>query len=195
LINSKEQRNLDVPQVEKDSIESAKLEYFQVCNMQLPTSTTALKIYLNNNPMPISSTRIKCNSMKNSFDIDADLLRAGQNTLSFVLEEAGDFSLNEVALITESKETDFPSYVFSLSSNQYKDIKSGAKTIELTMDLGAKKVAKSARLSVNSGDIFMNTKDSSFTYNLRDYVEEGSNHLRIIPTNDFTMNSLKVVLK
>lgn len=195
LINSKEERMFNVAEVERDSLESAKVQFFQVCNMKLPKSTVPLKVYFNDNPVPALSTMIRCVSTKQSFDLDINDFKAGQNKLLFVLEEAGDFTLNELKVVAESKQTDYPSYSFGISKDQYDNIKSGDKKIQLEINLDDNKETKIARISVNNGDIFMQAKSSEFIYDLKDYIDQGSNFIRIVPTNDFVINGLKVTLQ
>ncbi len=195
LINSKEERMFNIAEVEKDSLQSATVQFFQVCNMKLPKSTVPLKVYFNDNPVPALSTMIRCTSTKQSFDLDINNFKTGQNKILFVLEEAGDFTLNELKVVAEAKQTDYPSYSFAVSKDQYDNIKSGNKKVQLEINLDDNKETKIARIAVNKADVFMQTKSSEFTYDLKDYIDQGSNFIRIVPTNDFAINGLKVTLQ
>ena len=53
---------------------------------------------------------------------------------------------------------------------------------------------KTARILVNDGELFLNTDANTYKQDLKDYVLEGANFIRIIPSNSFTIVGLKVVL-
>ena len=195
LINSKEERKFTILKLEKDSLEAVKLSYFQVCNLKLAKPSVPLKVYVNKNSVPVLSTRIWCTSTQQSVDLDINDLLAGQNTITFVLEEGGDFTFNEVKLTTQAKQTDYPEYSFGISKDQYESIKSGSKRLQIELYLENNKKSKAARITVNAGDIFMQEKTSTFVYNLKDYVEQGSNFIRITPNNEFLINGLKITLQ
>ena len=67
--------------------------------------------------------------------------------------------------------------------------------MQLEINLDDNKETKIARIAVNKADVFMQTKSSEFTYDLKDYIDQGSNFIRIVPTNDFAINGLKVTLQ
>lgn len=195
LINSKEERTFTISQQEKDSLQSAVLSFFQLCNMKIPKQLAPLKIYFNDNPIPVISTKIRCISQEQTIELKPEDFESGPNKLSFVLEESGDFSFNELKVLAEAKQTDYPSYTFGISKNQYDDIKAGTKKIQIELYLEDNKKSKNARISLNSGDIFMQEKSSEFKYDIKDYVEQGSNFIRIVPNNEFVITGLKVTLE
>ena len=130
---------------------------------------------------------------KQTVELDVDNLKVGSNTLRFLLDE-GDFTFNEVKVETRSKQIQNPTYIFSLSKPQFNAIQVGNKTLELQLFLEETKAKKRARILLNEREIFLDTTQSSYKLNIRDYIGEGANFLKIIPSNAFEIIGLKVVL-
>ena len=119
---------------------------------------------------------------------------SGVNTLRFLLEQ-GDFTFNELKVETKLKAAERPTFTFSLSRSQFNSIRSGNRTIDLELFLEDQRVAKRARIAVNDGELTLNTEGNAYKQDLRDYVVEGTNFIRIVPGNSFNIVGLKVVLE
>ena len=137
---------------------------------------------------------IKCVTTDEELDVDPELLVSGTNTLTFRLEK-GDFSFNLIKLETQSRASERPTFYFSLNEDQYSDIKSGKRSINLHLLLDKNTKAKNARILINSNEVLMQTDRNSFDNNLKDYVLEGTNFIKIIPVNSFNIVGLKVTLE
>ncbi len=190
-IHAEESRQFSVTSEEKSNLQSAHLSYFQFCNLALPEQTAALKIYLNDES--VFSGLIRCISTQQTIDLDKSKLVSGLNTLRFILEQ-GDFTFNEVKVETDSKQLQNPTYLFSLSKEQMDDIKAQKRELDLSMFLEDTQVNKKAKILVNNHALFLDTASSSYKQNIKDYVNEGTNHIQIIPSNSFNLVGLKVVL-
>jgi hypothetical protein len=57
------------------------------------------------------------------------------------------------------------------------------------------KESKNARFVINDETILMKTTESTFATDITDFLEEGTNFIRITPTTSFTMTGLKVVVE
>jgi len=190
-IHAQETRQFTLSQDEWRNLENAELSYFQFCNLPLPDQTTTFKVYVNDKS--VFSGLIRCISGKQTINLERRVLSQGTNTVRFLLEQ-GDFTYNEVKVETTSKQTQNPSYSFSLSRAQFNDIKGGNRTISFELFLEDTRVKKTARILVNDGELFLNTDANTYKQDLKDYVLEGANFIRIIPSNSFTIVGLKVVL-
>ena len=63
------------------------------------------------------------------------------------------------------------------------------------MLLDTTKNTKNARILINSNEVLMQTDRNVFDKNLRDYILEGTNFIKIIPVNSFNIVGLKVTLE
>ncbi len=190
-IHAEESRQFTLTAEEKKSLQSAELSYFQYCNLALPDQTTALKVYVNDES--VFSGLLRCISTKQTLELDKSKMFVGVNTLRFLLEK-GDFTFNELKVETQSKLVQNPTYLFSLSKAQFDKVKAGNSSLELQLLLEDEKVSKRARILVNDGEIILNTDQNSLKRSLKDYIVEGTNFIKIVPGNSFTIVGLKVVL-
>ena len=191
-INSKEERSFTLSDGELKTMSRARLEYTQVCNDPLPKDTARLDIHVND--LRAITQNIKCVTTNQELDIDLNYLRVGKNVITFTLEE-GDFSLNQLNLETTSSESKFLTYAFSLPSSEFDKIESNEKKVSLDLALSQERRKKNARIIINNNEVIMNTEEGDFSRDITDLVVEGTNFLRIIPSNSFLINSLKVTLE
>ena len=191
--NNEETRTFTLPQQEKDNMINAKVTYTQQCNVPFTSGQTArLDILLNDRRAHTSE--IRCITTQDEMELDPELFVEGSNTITFRLEK-GDFSFNLLKLQTESRESERPTYFFALTTNQYNDIQSGERALNLQLLLDSTRESKNARILVNNNEIMMQTDRNSFDQNLKDYVQEGTNFIKIVPENSFTIIGLKVTLE
>lgn len=188
-INSKEERTFMITAEEKANIKEASLNYFMYCNSQLRDETTNFKIILNNNQ--IYDAEIKCMSAPQTVEINSADIIAGQNTVVFLLQQ-GDFSLNQIHFDTTSDKLDFKTYYFTLSRDDFQEIRAGDKDINLEFLMEDDEREKSAKISINDGAFYMKTIDSKYEMDIQDYVQQGTNFLRIQPGNTFTLSGLRI---
>lgn len=194
-INAKEERTFNVAPDERAGLANAKLSYYQVCNSpeSMKDKSAKLKIFLNEKKA--FEGLIKCLTRQEIIELDKTLVKDGTNVLLFMLEEEGSFSFNQMAVESEVKEKENKGYTFSLSKKEYEDVSSGEKEVTLKMYLDeTNDEKKNARIVVNDGEVMMSTDASSFTRDISDYIVEGTNFLRIIPSNTFRINGLTVSL-
>ena len=192
LKNSEEKRTLSVSSEEKKNMESATLTYKQFCKTRLDSGLTTLEIRVNDRTA--FSKQISCLSVDESVDLKESLFSEGANSLTFVLGE-GDFLFSDVELRTKTKESSFPSYTFTLTSENFQKVKDGSRKITLNVLLEDNKARKNANFQINSNEVLMRTDSREFNLNLKDYVIDGTNFLRVVPSNTFTILGLKVTLE
>lgn len=189
--NTEESRTFNLPPAEKENLVKVMLKYFQVCNAPLSSDTVSLDILLNE--QRVHSAEISCITTEQQLDLDPDLLQSGNNILTFRLEE-GDFTFNQIKVETELQQADRPTYFFSLAQKEFSDIKSGSKKVKLEVLLEGKQT-KMARLLINNNELLMQTDKTTFEKDLKDFVTDGTNFIKISPINSFNMVGLKVTLE
>ncbi len=189
-INAEESRSFTLTDKERNNLLSSKLTYFQICNEPLKEQTAKLKMYANDKN--IFDGLIRCINIRQSVNIDTSILHSGQNSIRFLLEQ-GDFSLNELAVMTDSREAEFPTYSFVVNQDHVRQIHSGKKVM-LRMIFANANQAKTARVFVGDKNFIVNTAASAFEKDVTDFIAEGTNFVRIEPSNTFEVVSLRVVL-
>ena len=102
---------------------------------------------------------------------------------------------SDIELRTKSKEADFPSYSFTVSPETYDKIKNNELKLNLQFLLENNQFNKNARLEINNNEYLMRTDTNEFTLDLKEYIIQGTNFLKIIPSNTFNLVALKVVLE
>jgi hypothetical protein len=190
--NNEETRTFTIPKVELEGMAKAKLSYTQQCNYQLGDEVTQFELFLNDKKA--HSGKIRCVTTETELELPTDLFVEGSNTISFTLEK-GDFTLNQLKLETESKSGERPTYFFSVTDSQYRDIRSGARKLKLQLSMVQNNKIKTSKFLINNNELLMQTDRSSFEKDLKDYVIEGTNFIRITPSNSFEIVGLKVILE
>ena len=190
--NVEETRTFTLTDKEASSLKSLKLKYTQQCNTQLANGVTRFEIFINDERA--HSADIRCITTEEEIDLDPTLVKKGANTMTFRLEK-GDFSFHLLKIETQSSESQRPTYFFSISENQFSDIKAGTRSIKLKMLLNRIGVLKNARILINNHEILLQTDKSSFERNLKDYIIEGTNFIRIVPISSFNIVGLKVTVE
>lgn len=179
-----ESRTFNFPQDELSSLKSAKLTFYQFCNNDRDL-ISKLSITLNNKQLYQEST--KCDSKSISVDIPLQGLDL-TNELYFKLDK-GDYSINQIKIETETKELRYPTYTFEVSKEEYNNLDSAV----LKVAFPDSELSKNAIFWLNNHQILMKTRSSLFEAEVTDYLEQGSNYLRIEPSNSFECNSIKIV--
>lgn len=192
LRNAEETRTFSLSGMERNNMESAVLSFKQFCNERLESGLADFRININGKEA--FRKKISCLSTDESLELKKSLFFEGTNSISFVIGE-GDFLFTSVELRVKSKDSGFPSYTFALTPENFEDIKDGGRKLTLSLFLENNKENKNARLEINSNEFLMRTDSDKFELNLRDYVVDGTNFLRIVPSNTFSIVGLKVVLE
>ncbi|MBS3175583.1 hypothetical protein J4440_06905 [Candidatus Woesearchaeota archaeon] len=189
--NTQETRQFTITKAEKQTLSKLNLKYTQVCNKLLNEGTALLDISVNGRRA--ESLRIFCITTDQEIEIDPNLIIAGQNTLRLSLEE-GDFSFNQISLNTQTSESKFPTYQFSIPAKEFDKLKLGDKKAVLEVYFAQDNKQKNARIDINNNEILINTADNFFSRDVSDLIVDGTNFVRLIPSTTFTITNLKIVL-
>ena len=190
IINAQESRTFVLTKNELGNIDKSELQYSIYCN-SLDSSDSSFRIYLNEKL--ISSQIVTCGSGQRNSDIDSSKFIEGENNLIFVIDQ-GDYLINEIKLVNKLKENEARTYYFNINSRDFFDIQDGLKDVFLQMSFG-KEGTKIAEIWVNDFIIYIDTDSSSFSEDISELVEEGENFIRVLPSNEFLIRSLRVTLE
>lgn len=190
IINAQESRAFVLTKNELRNIDKSELQYSIYCN-SLDSSDSSFRIYLNEKL--ISSQIVTCGSGQRNSDIDSSKFIEGENNLIFVIDQ-GDYLINEIKLVNKLKENEARTYYFNINSRDFFDIQDGLKDVFLQMSFG-KEGTKIAEIWVNDFIIYIDTDSSSFSEDISELVEEGENFIRVLPSNEFLIRSLRVTLE
>jgi hypothetical protein len=187
LINSQENRIIDLEQTELDSIKDTTLDFFQICNLA-PVKSSTLRILVNEQEAHRGT--LHCINTRQEIEIPESYFQAGENIFTFIVD-GGDFSITQVELEVESKIGTYPTYYFKLDSSEIDDVEDNDADVILDMIFSDKKTRK-ATILVNSHKIKLSTDQPVFTKDISAYVREGTNILKIVPQNRMDVAALNV---
>lgn len=177
-----------VEDAEAQNLQSAKLKFFPDCEVR---KVSKLDVLINN--YNVISSIPDC-GMLQTVEFSPFILIEGENKLEFKTDK-GQYLIDRIVVKTELKEA--PSYVqyFELSENQMQRIGNKKMDVNLTLIFVDKETEKEADIIINGKKTYMpSTKEISFSKKINDYVDEGTNSLKIIPKKTIDVKDLKVEL-
>jgi len=189
-VNPKEERTFTLSSEEKQYIETARLSYSLYCNSLEGEEYTEFKIFVNQKSM-LSKT-IHCIGGAESIEIPIEYMYEGKNTLLFMIEK-GDFLISKIKVESQTKKETYPTYHFNLDSDEYEDITGDKKDLMLRLDLIGD--SKKARIQINSKYINLDTTEDEYSKDISSFAEEGDNLIKLIPSETFTIEALKINLE
>ncbi|MBI5148424.1 hypothetical protein HZA33_01975 [Candidatus Pacearchaeota archaeon] len=179
LIQDEVQRNFALPYELADLV-SATFKFDADCY-----SEDALIVVLNN--ATIANEKI-CSSF--STDITGFLQK--NNELRFLSE--GTFFIHDVKIKIKAKESDYPTYFFVLSKENFQKIKEGRFLVMLRLGF-ADRTNKKLNVLVNGNAIVINTDKLEFQTAVSRLLLQGQNSVKIIPEKVINVGSIDVYSK
>ena len=174
--------------MERKKLKSSKLKFFPDCEVR---KVSKIDVLINN--YNVFSSIPDC-GMLQTVEFSPFTLIEGENKLEFKTDK-GQYLIDRIVVKTELKEA--PSYVqyFELSENQMGRIEDNEMDLNLTLVFVDKETEKEADIIINGKKSYMPlTKEISFSKKINEYVEEGTNSLKIIPKKTIDLKDLKVEL-
>lgn len=187
--NSQEERTFVMSNNEFENAQSVSLDYSIFCNSL--EGAAVFKVYLNDKL--ILPQTLNCITSSPSLDLDLDDLKEGQNTLRFVIDR-GDFLISNMKVITKTTGAAIWSRTFSINSDDFDMVTSGEFRVILKLSLETKGT-KQAKIEINEDSFTLDTTSDTFSKDISDFVEKGENIIRIIPDEDFSINTLRISLQ
>ena len=190
IYNARESRTFVLAKDELENIKKSRLDYSVYCN-SVDVKDTGFRMYLNDKLL--LSEIITCGSGQRGTEITFDKFKEGENELIFVIDD-GDYLINDIKLTNELKKSETRTYFFNINSKDFFDTQDGLKDVFLQMSFD-KDGSKISEIWINDFVIYMNTDTDSFSENISDLIEEGQNFIRILPSNEFLIRSLRISLE
>lgn len=189
LLNPKEERTFSMPEYEKNSLQKAVLSYQIYCN-KLDKGSTEFNILLNNKR--VLSKIITCIGGTEEIELPIENIREGTNILIYTIDD-GDFQISNIKIETELKEKSYPTYHFDISNENYNNLINGEQGIIINLKFLTSENKKAA-IQINGKQFLMDTKETEYSKDIKDYINEGDNFIKIIPSSTFTIDLLEIKL-
>lgn len=170
-----------VEEQEKRNIDEARLIFTPVCQ-----ETTVGKLIIDLNGENIYSSIPDCGSPVR-IDFSPSLLMPEENYINFK-SGFGQYLLDTINVKTEVSESYYPTYYFDLSGSQMENIDDKDDQINITVEMLDDDEFKEAYVLINSKRAYIDTRDESWTKDIRNFVKEGTNTVQIKP-----MKSLEII--
>lgn len=188
--NKEADRVFFVDMEDDQRVRNSKLHYILSCN-QLE-DRGSLEIKLNYNLQ--SKDAVFCGY---SDEIvlpleEKDLSDDGRNLLSFKIDK-GDYSLEQVRVVSELAKSTYPKYVFDIDSDEFAALEDGSKKLYLRMTFGEGR--NKATLFIQDSQFSFDTSRDDYAKDITRMVDNGANFIKIVPKENFEIKSLKISLE
>ncbi len=161
-------------EVEKSNIDEVKLKFNPDC---LPNDVGNLEVFINNNRI---FHGIPDCGILNTKQFSPAYLNAGQNSLVFRTDK-GSYIVDNIKVVTRLEDVLYPFYYFDINETLWEDFGDEKLDFELTLTFFDDNEFKKAKIFINGRKTFMNTYDSEWTRNINNFVQEGTNGIKIEP--------------
>ncbi|MBU0980614.1 MAG: hypothetical protein KJ709_07430 [Nanoarchaeota archaeon] len=186
-ISGQESKNIFlVSTTEKHNLDKAKIRFVPECS----GTVGRLRVYVNNNN--VFDSVPDCGSPVLQ-EFSPGYLEAGENRVVF-RGEGGRFIIDQIMVHTDLKELAFPTYFFDLSDDEFRDIEKNEKTVNMTLRFIEDEELKKADIYTNGRRTQLYTHDLTWSRNLDNSLEEGSNGIKIEPDGTLEAVELRVIL-
>lgn len=181
----KSKLNFIVDEFEKTNLNKVKLRYFADCT---PNDVGVLRITLND--CKVFTGIPDCNQVS-IHELLPYCLSQGENRLELETER-GHYLIDSIQVRSELKEARDFIYDFFLNTTQYNDIQSGDAKINLSMVFSDAIEDKEAKIIINGHETIMSTDEIEYNDQIKIFVNQGTNIVKILPRNDFYVAELNI---
>jgi hypothetical protein len=171
------------------NIEDVKLSFVPYCNNIQEVGKLTIQI---NKNIVFSAIPMCDDPYKQSFS--PAILNSGTNEIKFTTAK-GSYSIEQISVVTDLKETKSAIYYFDLNQSQYDQVADNEKDITLTLKFVDNQENKKATLNVNGHFTEIDQVDPEYSRLIDNWVEPGNNYVEIKPKVDIHIVELKVELE
>ena len=175
-----------VSETEKKNLERVKLRFQPGC---LYNQVGKLSIEING--VEIYNAVPDCDLESVPLEFSPEIIRQGENEVVFTTEK-GSYVLSHILIQSELKEVEFPTYYFDITQEQFEDIQDNSTWVRLGVKFVDIVNTKLAEINVNGHRTTLDTKDVSYTLDLSEDIEKGSNSIQIKPKKTLEVRELRV---
>ncbi len=182
--NKEAKRVISIPANELKDLEKAILTFGVYCSNDDNLLNVEVNEKLVYSDVPF------CNLRSTEIEIDSSFIKAGANDVVFKSE--GDYTLEEIEWESLLRGERAREYSFSIEDVDYKEARRGVKDVFVTFDFALSDERKIMDFYINDKKLEIDTLESSYSITISDYLENGSNLIRINPKNSFEIVEMRV---
>ena len=176
---------------EYQNLESAELQFIPYCGLN--NNVGRLEVFVNSRS--IYTAVPVCDDPVHQ-DIPTNILSAGTNKVIFKTSK-GSYSIEQIEIELESKETISNVYYFEVNDTTCEDIIEDSEEVRLTLDFTDDEERKRADLNVNGHLYRLDQYDEEYERNIRDWIIEAdecieNNYIKITPKDTLDIVELRV---
>lgn len=186
--NRRSERTISVPATELKDLEKAILSFSVFCSHD---ESQLLKVLVNGNT--VYSDVPFCNLRRVEIEVDESLAKGGANGITF--ESDGDYVIEEVewqSLLRGERESEF---AFSIEEGDYTDARRGLNHVYAVFEFALSDERKLFDFYINEEKFEIDTLNNDYVIDISDFLENGSNLMRLRPRNSFEIIDMRVELE
>lgn len=176
---------------ETNNLDTSTLRFYLDCTNQLDLNKLEIAI----NGHEVYSDIPTCGDFINQ-PFSPNILVSGENTIdfgtNFTKPTTAFYSLDQILVKLTLKQPSYPSYYFDLDQNQFNNVVAGTANVTMNFLFTDSVSQKSADIFVNGILTHVDTRDSSWSKAISNYVRQGTNSIKIVPTITFEIADLQV---
>ena len=175
-----------VSETEKRNLERVTLKFQPGC-----VYSQVGKLSISINQREIYDAVPDCDLEFVPLEFSPDYINQGENEIVFN-SERGTYLLSHIVVESNLKEVEFPTYYFELTEEQYNHVKDGSAEVKLEIEFVDVVTDKIGEINFNGHRMTLDTKEISFTLDLSEDIEKGSNSIQIKPKKTLEVRELRV---
>ncbi len=173
-------------EAEYQNIDKAELKFVPYCKYERDVGV--LEAFINNRNI-YSAIPVCDDPVKQPFSID--ILNSGENNIVFKSTK-GSYSIEQIRLELDLKETQKIIYYFELNESQFKNISSEGKRVRLYITFVDDDEEKKLDLSINGHLTSIRQDESKYKKDITHWVEEGNNYIELRPKTTLYIVKLEI---
>ena len=185
--NRRSSRVISVPATELRDLQNAILSFSIFCSQD---ERDLLNIKVNGGN--VYSDVPFCNLRRTEIEIDSSFINSGSNDIVF--ESDGDYVVEEVEWQSLLRGERASEYAFTIDGSDYNDVRRGEGDVLLIFEFALSDDRKLFDFYINEEKFEIDTLDSTKIFTISDFLERGSNLIRLRPRNSFEIIEMRVEL-
>ncbi len=168
-------------------VNNLKLSYFINCNKLKDSGKLTI---LFNDKVEHSDTIFCQYSEKRELILDKkQLSNTGRNKLEFKIDK-GDYNIDQAIVKVRMAKSSYPKYSLDIDSSTWADIRAGKKKVKIRFTLGGERAK--AQITVQEKQFSINTQSTTYTKDITTMLDNGANHITLVPYTTFDLKNIKV---
>ncbi len=176
--------------ISKDELKNFKSGYIRFI-AECSKTPGILKVYLNGARL-VSKTP-SCGS-PDKVDFTKNNLFDGENNIKFEIS-SGTVYLTNLAMIIKLNKPKWPVYYFMINESLYNEIQNNERIPLLQIKFVDDASEKQGTININGAKFFIDENSALYERNIKNYIVKGNNYIKIIPSSDLDIVSLRVYTK